>query len=110
MCEVVIAKFQHDNLEKRNMPRFFQHRRILPKLQLWLLLVNLKICLAHMLCMPKSLYDLHKYFRFAPQFFNIMNKLCIGPKKYFFQKKLLNVIIYDSRPKRGLNIFESLKS
>ena len=23
MCEVVIAKFQHDNLEKRNMPRFF---------------------------------------------------------------------------------------
>ena len=23
MCKVVVAKFQHDNLEKRNMPRFF---------------------------------------------------------------------------------------
>ena len=24
MCKLVVARFQHDNLEKRNMPRFFQ--------------------------------------------------------------------------------------
>ena len=39
--EVVVAKCQHDNLEKRKMPMFFQHWRILPKLKLWLLLVDL---------------------------------------------------------------------
>ena len=29
-----------------------------------------------MLYIPKSLYDLHKYFSFPPQPFNIMKKLC----------------------------------
>ena len=31
---------------------------------------------AYMLHTPKSLYDLHEYFRFSPQFFNIIKKLC----------------------------------
>ena len=31
MCEVEVAQNQYHNLENRNMPRFFQHQRILPK-------------------------------------------------------------------------------
>ena len=47
-----------------------------PKLQLWLFLVGFLKYSAHMLYIPKSLYDLHKYFRFFAQCFNIMKNLC----------------------------------
>ena len=67
---------QTKNLDDGNMPRFVQHRRILPKLQLWLLLVDFFKYYAHMLYIPKFLYELHKYFRFPHQLFNIMKKLC----------------------------------
>ena len=56
-----------------------------------------------MLCISKSLYDLHKYFRFCPQFFNIM-KNCVKeqwPKNSPFRNCWLNVMICDSRPKKG---------
>ena len=39
MCEVEVAKIQYHNIENRNMPRFFQHWRLLPKLQPWQLLL-----------------------------------------------------------------------
>ena len=85
------------------MPRFFQHWRILPKLQVWLLLVDSFYCQSSMLCISKYLYDLYIYFRFSPQFFNIINR-CVKeqwPKNSSFPNCWLNVMICDLRPKKG---------
>ena len=66
MCEMVVAKFQHENLEKPNMPRFF------PTLKKFTKVATLaasggffNFCLAHILCIPKYLNDLHKYCKFS---------------------------------------------
>ena len=51
--------------------------------------------------------------RISPQFVNIMKKLCTRAMNkviIFFQNCWLNVMIFDSRPKKGWNIFKSLKS
>ena len=73
---LIFTKIVSQNLDEGNMPRFFQHWRLLPKLQLWLLLVDFLKYYNYMLYIPKSLFDLHKYFRFSPQLFNIMKRLC----------------------------------
>ena len=60
-----------------------------------------------MLCISKSLYDLHQMFRFTPQFFNIIKKkLCkkaMTKKKSLFPNCWLNIMICDSRPKKRMN-------
>ena len=50
------------------------------------------------------LYDLHEYFRFSSQLFNIMKKLC--KRGYLWH----NFMIFHLRPKRRWNIFWFLKS
>ena len=70
---IIIEKSVSQNLDVGNMPRFFQHGRILPNLKLWLIPVGL---LRYMLFIQKKLYDFHKYFWCSPQLFSIMKKLC----------------------------------
>ena len=76
MCEGVVAKIQYHKLETRNMPRFFQHGEILPKLHLLLFMLDSFYCQAYILCISKYIYDFHKYNRFFPQFYNIKKTLC----------------------------------
>ena len=47
----------------------------LPNLQLWLLLVDFLKYSAQILYIPKSLYDVYRYFGFSAQLFHIMKKL-----------------------------------
>ena len=63
-------------LDDGNMPRFFHHWRFLRKLQLWLIMVDFLRYCAYMLYTPKSLYDLHKYFRTSSKKNYNMKKLC----------------------------------
>ena len=111
MCKVVVAQICSQNLENRNIPKSFKHWKFLQRLKLWLLLLDLKKLKPCTLYILKSL-TFTNVFVFLINF-STLGKSCVkeqGPKKSLFQICWLNFRICYLRPKRGWNIFESLKS
>ena len=92
VCEVVIAKTWYQNLEKWKMPRFFKHWINLPRLRLWLLVVEFfKYYILHI----KTFVWPKQMFLVFCLIFYIMKKLCERaiPKNSLFKFLGLNVRI-----------------
>ena len=112
MWKVVVAKISYQNLEKRDLPRFFQHWRILLRLKLaafgGIFLIKKPTCCTYQnFCMTFT-----NVFGFLLNF-STSWKNCLKEqwhKKSCFQQFWLTVMICYLRPKREWNRFESLKS
>ena len=89
MCEVEVVKIQYHNIENSNMPRFLQHWRILPKLQLWRLLVNFFMLSLHVVYVKKSLYDRQKHLMCSPKN-NCIRKMCV--KQQWAKESLFEIL------------------
>ena len=113
VCDGVVSEIQFHKLENHNMPRFFQHWRILLKLLLWLLLMNSFYCQAYMLCIYRNCRRIFTNIFCLLLNFSSSWKSCVKehwPNKSIFSNCWLNVMICDLRPKKRWNMFESLKS
>ena len=89
------------------MIRFFQHWRLLPKLQLWLPLVDFFFTFKHTCCAHQNLCVTFTNILGFLLNFSTSWKSCVKelrPKKTLFQHFWRTVMIYDSRPKREWHI------
>ena len=69
-------KISSQNLDESSMPRFFSTLKKFTKVATLPASGGFKKILSVHVDHTKIFNDLHKYFRFSPQLFNIMKKLC----------------------------------